>query len=209
MGEVTPMSPQTQAAQSQCIGILGGSFNPIHLGHIMVASYLVQWGYVDQVWLTVSPSNPLKAPGELIPDVKRLTMTSLAAKGVKGVAVCDIELSMPRPSYTINTLELLAKRHPNKKFKLIIGSDNWRIFDKWKDHQAILDRFGVIVYPRPGYDIERRSIDGMEIAYAPVCGLSSTFIREAIAQGRDVKEFLPQGVSKYIIDNKLYHCRER
>ncbi len=186
------------------IGLLGGSYNPVHIGHTMIASYLVQWGYVDQVWLTLSPRNPLKNPNDLIPDLKRLAMLNIALRGAKNLDLCDIELSMPTPSYTINTLDLLASRHPDKQFKLIIGSDNWAIFDNWKDSQRILDDYGVIVYPRPGYPVANRFVDGMEVVDAPTANISSTFVRNAIAKGRNMEYFLPASVYKYIVDNKLY-----
>lgn len=186
------------------IGILGGSFNPVHIGHMILASYLSQWGYVDEVWLTLSPRNPLKDPSELIPDLRRLAMLNIAVKGSDNIDICDIELSMPRPSYTIRTLELLRERNPDKKFKLIIGSDNWRNFDRWREPQKILDEFGVIVYLRPGYPVAKSNVEGLEIANAPLLDISSTFVRQAISRGRDMNYFLPAGVYKYIKDNKLY-----
>lgn len=186
------------------IGILGGSFNPVHIGHMILASYLSQWGYVDEVWLTLSPRNPLKDPSELIPDLRRLAMLNIAVKGSDNIDICDIELSMPRPSYTVRTLELLRERNPDKKFKLIIGSDNWRNFDRWREPQKILDEFGVIVYLRPGYPVAKSNVEGLEIANAPLLDISSTFVRQAISRGRDMNYFLPAGVYKYIKDNKLY-----
>lgn len=193
------------SSEKQTIGILGGSFNPVHIGHMMLASYLAQWGYVSQVWLTLSPRNPLKKdPDALLPDMKRLTMLNLALKGSTGLDVCDIELSMPVPSFTINTLDVLSQRYPDKQFKLIIGSDNWAIFEKWREHQRILDEYGVIVYPRPGYPVDTPHVDGMELVNAPMVNISSTFIRNAIAKGRNMDYFLPQGVYKYIADHKLY-----
>ncbi|MDE5661544.1 MAG: nicotinate-nucleotide adenylyltransferase [Muribaculaceae bacterium] len=191
------------------IGILGGSFNPVHIGHMMLASYLVQWGYVDKVWLMLSPRNPLKEPGELLPDMKRLSMLSIAAKGAPDIDICDIELSMPKPSYTINTLDLLAERYPDRRFRLIIGSDNWAIFDRWREAQRILDDYGVIVYPRPGYPIVNEHAAGMEVVDAPMVHVSSTFIRNAIAKGRNMNYFLPAGVYKYIIDNRLYRPSDK
>ena len=188
----------------ETVGILGGSFNPVHIGHMMLASFLTQWGYVDKVWLTLSPRNPLKDQAELIPDMKRLSMLSIAAKGAKDIEICDIELSMPKPSYTINTLELLRERYPECKCKLIIGSDNWQVFDQWRDADRILEEFGVMVYRRPGYPVENIHVDGLEVVNAPMVNISSTFIRNAIARGRNVNYFLPQGVYKYIQDNKLY-----
>lgn len=188
----------------ETVGILGGSFNPVHIGHMMLASYLAQWGYVDQVWLTLSPRNPLKKASELQPDMKRLQMLSIAAKSATNIDICDIELTMPRPSYTINTLDLLAERYPNLRFKLIIGSDNWQIFEQWREPQRILDQYGVIVYLRPGYPVDDIHVAGLEVAQAPMIDLSSTFIRDSIAKGRNMNYFLPSGVYKYIIDNRLY-----
>lgn len=188
----------------ETIGILGGSFNPVHIGHMMLATYLSQWGYVDKVWLTLSPRNPLKDARGLIPDMRRLTMLNIATKGLPGIETCDIELSMPRPSFTINTLDTLSKRHPAKRFKLIIGADNWVIFEQWRDWQRILDQYGVIVYPRPGYKIDNLTVDGMEYVEAPMAAISSTFVRNAITAEKNMNSFLPAGVYKYIVDNKLY-----
>ena len=203
------MSTDAKPERPEVVGILGGSFNPVHIGHLMLGSYLVQWKYVDRVWLTLSPRNPLKDPSLLVPDVKRLAMLGIALKGAEDMDICDLELAMPRPSYTINTLRELAERYPDKRFRLIIGSDNWRIFDQWKNNQEILDKFGVLVYLRPGYPIENRRVDGMEVVDAPMVNLSSTFVRDAIARGRDVRYFLPEGVYKYIQDNRLYIPRDK
>lgn len=190
--------------KKETVGILGGSFNPIHMGHLMMAQYLTQWKYVDKVWLTLSPLNPLKEAAGLIPDMKRLAMITIATKGAVDIETCDIELSMPRPSYTIDTLDLLSKRYKNKRFKLVIGSGNWRIFNKWRDHERILDEYGVIVYPRQGYPIDSVYVDGLEVVESPTVNISSTFVRDAIVRGRDMSYFVPQGVYKYIKDNRLY-----
>lgn len=194
----------------QTVGILGGSFNPVHIGHLMLASYLHQFAGLDAVWLTLSPRNPLKShPGALIPDLQRLEMLKIATRGVEtGIGVCDIELSMPRPSYTIDTLRVLSRRYPRKRFKLIVGSDNWRIFEQWKDYEAILEDYGVIVYPRPGYPVPNRYEDGMEVVDAPLSSLSSTFVRSAISRGKDMTYFLPAGVFDYIRRNGLYRMQK-
>ena len=186
------------------VGILGGSFNPVHHGHLMLASYLAQWGVVDEVWLTLSPRNPLKAAEALQPDTVRLNMLTLALKGEKNLDLCDIELSMPKPSYTINTLDVLADRYPDLDFRLLIGSDNWDIFDRWRDHHRILDQYGVIVYPRPGYPVDPTPVDGMTLIDAPTINISSTFVRKAVAAGRSVRYFVPDSVAQYIAAHKLY-----
>lgn len=187
------------------IGLLGGSFNPVHIGHMMLASYLQQYAGFDEVWLMLSPLNPLKInTADLIPDITRLKMLDIALEGAKGLKVNDIELSMPRPSYTINTLKYLSKRYPQHSFKLIIGSDNWKIFSQWKDSETILSDYGVIVYPRPGYPVGTLYDDGVEVIKAPTCDISSTFIRKSIARGKDMTYFLPAGVFEFIKKNHLY-----
>lgn len=187
------------------IGILGGSFNPVHIGHLILASYMQQYAGFDEVWLTLSPMNPLKADStELIPDIKRLRMLEIAIGSTKGISICDYELAMPRPSYTINTLRYLVKRYPRRHFKLIIGSDNWKVFDDWKDSESIISDFGVVVYPRPGYPVGPIYQDGVDVINAPVVEISSTFIRRAIARGKDMSYFLPHGVLEYIKQNNLY-----
>ena len=187
------------------IGLLGGSFNPVHIGHMMLASYLQQYAGFDEVWLMLSPLNPLKVNStELIPDVYRLKMLDMALGDTKGLRVNDIELSMPRPSYTINTLRYLSKRYPQHSFKVIIGADNWKIFQQWKDAEDILSDYGVVVYPRPGYPMGTVYDDRVDVINAPVADISSTFIRKGIARGKDMTYFLPSGVYEYIKTNRLY-----
>lgn len=188
------------------IGILGGSFNPVHIGHVMIASYLRQFEGFDEVWLMLSPLNPLKATSnELIPDVVRLNMLEVALKDADGIKVSDIELSMPRPSYTINTLRYLSKRYPRHTFRLIIGADNWKIFSQWKDSEKIIDDYGVTVYPRPGYNLGTIYDSNVDVlTMAPTAEISSTWLRKALSRGKDMRYFLPPGVSEYIRENSLY-----
>lgn len=187
------------------IGILGGSFNPVHIGHLMLANYISQFTDVDGVWLTLSPLNPLKqGHNDTVPDFQRLEMLEIATSESSDIGVCDIELTMPKPSYTSATLKRLQILYPTYRFKLIIGSDNWLIFDKWHNHDEILKGHGIIVYPRPGYPLPDICHENVEIVNAPVIDLSSTFIRRSIAEGKDMNYFLPNGVYKYIIENNLY-----
>lgn len=189
------------------IALFGGSFNPVHVGHIMLASYVAQFCGFDEVWLTLSPLNPLKAGSdELLPDDCRLAMLRAAVGSLPGMRVCDIELSMPRPNYTIDTLERLSQLYPDDSFTPLVGSDNWAIFRRWRRSEEILSRFGVAVYPRPGYDIDRGDLpDGVTILDGvPVVELSSTFIRRSIAAGHDMRAFLPPGAADYIAAHKLY-----
>lgn len=186
------------------VGIFGGSFNPVHRGHIMLAQYLSQHSHLDEVWLTLSPQNPLKVSNELLDDNHRLSMLQLATDGIDGVEVCDIELSMPRPSYTINTLERLSQEYPQYQFNIVIGGDNWNLFDKWKDYSRIINEYGVVVYPRPGYELNPNGDANVVFVDAPLVDVSSTEIRNYIANGKDVEELLPQGVWEYIKANNLY-----
>ncbi len=181
------------------IGVLGGSFNPVHSGHLMLASYIAQFGPVDSVALMLSPCNPLKRDVEMESDSDRFAMLSLACECSGVVTADDTELSMPRPSYTIDTLNRLAESNPDVRYKLIIGSDNWAIFNRWRASEEILDRFGVIVYPRRGYPVDNIDEQRVEVIDAPMIDLSSTFIRESIARGKDMNYFLPPGVYRYIL----------
>lgn len=187
------------------IGIYGGSFDPIHTGHAMVANFVAQCNVVDEVWIMVSRKNPLKPHSTFASDKNRLEMASIVASQCKNVKVTDIEMSMPTPSYTIDTLRALQTRYPDKDFKIIIGSDNLTDFKKWKESDRILMEFGVIVYPRPGYPLIGRPPQGMVyLNGAPEFGISSSLIREYVASGWNINYFVPIPVSEYITNNKLY-----
>ncbi len=188
------------------IGILGGSFNPIHIGHLILADYITQFTDVDQVWFMLSPLNPLKQnPEELIADDIRLEMLNIATTDTPRYKACDIELSMPRPSYTINSLQHLSEIYPDYKFSLIIGADNWAIFPQWREHEKIINCFTPIIYPRPGYSVDIATLpDGVRLINAPMLEISSTFLRQAIASGKDMTNFMPNGVARYIKEQKLY-----
>ncbi len=185
---------------------MGGSFNPVHIGHLMVADYVRQAAHLDEVLMCVSPLNPLKAGNtDLASDTDRMEMLRLACMRCTGVTPCDIELTMPKPSYTIDTLRLLAGRYPDASISIIIGSDNWLVFDKWRASREIIERYGVIVYPRPGYDIEASSLPANVIKIdAPTVDLSSTFLRDKLAEGLDMNIFMPDRVYDYIKKKKLY-----
>lgn len=192
------------------IGIYSGSFNPVHEGHIALCDYLVQKGVVDEVWLIRSPLNPLKAnaANTLAPDEDRQKMLELAIEGHRGLKVCCIEDTLPKPNYTINTLQALQKLFPGEEFHLIVGMDNWLIFDRWRAYDTILNDFHLIVYPRPGYKEEtiealQNLTSHVRIVDAPQYDISSTEIREAIAKGEETK-LMNAKVLEYIKDKSLY-----
>lgn len=189
------------------IGIYSGSFDPLHIGHTMVASYVAQYGGVDRVWLLVSRINPLKeGVRQPASDADRLAMARLAVSGSEDIEVSDIEMHLPSPSYTYETLCELRRRHPEHQFRLIIGSDNLLVLDRWRNADRILREFGVIVFPRPGYEVEASQVpEGATLLTGvPVADISSTFIRRAAAEGKDVRFFLPAGIADYIATRRLY-----
>lgn len=188
------------------IGILGGSFNPIHVGHAILANYILQYTYVEQVWLMLSPHNPLKDKSEYINDTHRIAMVQLVAERVDNITASDFEFSLPTPSYTINTLDKLSEKYPEHQFHIIIGTDNLIELNRWRDYQRIVSEYGVIVYPRRGYNETKLTVTGniQHINSAPLIEVSSTMIREGISQGKDMNFFLTDDVYKYIQKNNLY-----
>lgn len=183
---------------------MGGSFNPVHSGHLMVASYIRQACGLDEVWLSVSPVNPFKDKLRQVDDIQRYEMLTMALEGADGLRGIDTEMSLPRPSYTLTLLEHLSEEYPHCDFTLIIGSDNWIAFERWRNPDVILQRYGVIVYPRPGYEVEDIATPGAQLVKAPGIDISSTFIRNSIADGFDMAYYLPQAVNQYIKNNNLY-----
>lgn len=187
------------------IAVFGGSFNPVHIGHMILADFIRQEMALDEVWFMLSPLNPLKAdPDELLPDDIRLEMLHLAVDDAEGFRVSDIELSMPRPSYTVDTLRELIKRYPDVDFSLIVGGDNYASFDRWKCSREILKMARLIVYPRPGSRLPEAADDNTTIVKAPLVDISSTAIRMFIASGRSVNFLLPDKVYDYIKKHQLY-----
>ena len=187
------------------VAIMGGSFNPVHIGHLMLANYIRQEYHLDCVMLVLSPLNPLKEnPSELLPDDVRFEMLKIACEGIDFLEASDVELSLPRPSYTINTLRYLSQKFTDTDFTLIIGADNWEIFDKWRSSEEIIRDYGVLVYPRPGCEPVPENTERVKFSHAPMFDISSTFIRNLIASCVDPMFFVPQGVRNYIIKHNLY-----
>lgn len=187
------------------IGIYSGSFNPIHHGHLMLASYLVTFGELDELWLLVSPQNPLKPKAELLDDQHRLEMARLAVGDDPFIKVSDVEIHLPRPSYTINTLQHLSEQYPDNQFVFVCGMDSLQNLDKWKDYEKILENYPILVFPRKGYDggelIKHPSVRVVE---TPIIELSSTFIRNCIANNINVRHFIPENAYNYLTNNNLY-----
>ncbi|MDR0694126.1 MAG: nicotinate-nucleotide adenylyltransferase [Prevotellaceae bacterium] len=188
------------------IGLLFGSFNPIHIGHLAIANYMSAYCQLEEVWLVVTPQNPLKTWHELAAALHRLEMARLAVARIPRFRVCDIEFNLPAPTYTIDTLRILRERYPQHRFYFITGSDNWLQLPKWKGFKQLLDKIEWLVYPRFGYDLPEipPNTSTVQFITAPRIEISSSFIREAFAKGLFLECFLPLQVYQYILRYHLY-----
>jgi nicotinate-nucleotide adenylyltransferase len=187
------------------IGLFFGSFNPIHVGHLIVANVAATTTDLDQVWFVVSPQNPFKRNKQLLHEEDRYKLVELAIQNNPALKVSDVEFSMPRPSYTIDTLDRLRERHPQHTFRLIIGEDNLAQFGNWKQHERILEEFGLLVYPRPHAEPSPfRTHPNVEWVEAPLLDISATFIRAQLRAGRSVRYMVSEEVEAYIRWKKLF-----
>lgn len=175
------------------IGLFGGSFNPIHVGHIVLAQQLRQQARLDEVWLMVSPQNPLKQQMNLLDDDQRLALAQKALDGVDCVRACDYEFHLPKPSYTWNTLKHLSVDYPQHTFVLLIGGDNWARFERWRHWKDILHKYEVVVYPRDEYP---------GTVQMPLLPISSTEIRERVQAGKSIQGLVPDSIVKDV--ERLY-----
>ena len=180
------------------VGLFFGSFNPIHIGHLIVAQAMLSKADLDEVWFIVSPHNPHKSARSMIHEFDRIDMVERAIEDNDRFKVTDIEFHMPRPSFTINTLTYLSEKHPGHQFKLIIGEDNLKSFPRWKNSKAILENFGLLVYPRPGASNPALK-DHSNVLYieAPLLDISATYIRKAIKNGLSIKYLVPDNIAAF------------
>lgn len=189
----------------QQVGLFFGSFNPIHVGHLIIANYMVNYTSLDEVWIVVSPQNPFKEKKSLGNMYDRLEMVNLAIEGHDKLRVSDVEFGLPQPSYTIDTLTHLAEKHPTKEFLLIMGEDNLANLSKWKNADIILRDYKIIVYPRHGYDGgDYKDHPAVTLTNSPIMELSSSFLRRAIKEKKDIRFYTPDKVLEFIDKKGLY-----
>lgn len=188
------------------IALYPGSFNPVHRGHVELACSVLSEKLADEVWMIVSPHNPLKDKSNQADEKDRMAMLQIALEKYPDIRASDVEFSLPRPSYTINTLDYLVTRFPEHHFVLMIGSDNALVFNQWKDYEVILQRFQVYVYPRRGFPLTDaiQFYPQMHALETPFYDISSTAIREMISQNEDTTQWLHPLVREYIIQRGLY-----
>lgn len=187
------------------IGIYSGSFNPIHHGHVMLANYLVEFSDLDELWFVVTPQNPLKKKEDLLDDDERLKMVQLALGDDPRFHVSDIEMHLPTPSYTINTLTSLSEQNPDTEFVFICGMDSLQNMKHWREYQKILDNYELLVFPREGYDGgELINYPSVTVLKTPILEISSTFIRQCVKEGRDVRHFMPEKAFAYMKEQGFY-----
>lgn len=186
-------------------GLFFGSFNPIHIGHMILAEYMVEFTELKEVWFVVSPQNPLKDKNSLLADYHRLGMVNIAVEDDPRMRSCNIEFRMSQPSYTIDTLTYLSEKHPSRKFILIGGTDILPSFHKWKNYAELLKHYELYIYNRPHFDPgEYRDYAGIHFFDAPLMEISASFIRESISKGKDIRYMLPEKVYTYIREMHFY-----
>jgi len=197
------------------VGLYFGTYNPIHIGHLIIANHMAQNSELDQVWLVVSPQNPLKNKATLLADYHRLALIETAIEGNPKLKASNIEFDLPKPSYTIDTLTYIQEKHPEHEFSIIMGEDNLRTLHKWKNYDQILNHFNIFVYPRVLTQQELQNESNQKetpfkdhpkitITDAPVMKISASFIRNAIKEKKDVRYLLSEPVHKYLSEMHFY-----
>lgn len=189
------------------IGLYFGTFNPIHVGHLIIANHMAEHSDLDQIWMVVTPHNPLKKKNTLLDDYQRLHLVRLATEDYPKIKPTDIEFKLPQPNYTVNTLAHLSEKFPQHEFSLIMGEDNLKSLHKWKNYEYILQHHDIYVYPRVSEEGENELFKNhprIQIIDAPVVEISSTVIRDNIKKNKNIRPLLPQKVWEYVIHNNFY-----
>ncbi|MGL2962575.1 nicotinate (nicotinamide) nucleotide adenylyltransferase [Flavobacterium sp. RSB2_4_14] len=189
------------------IGLYFGTFNPIHVGHLIIANHMAEHSDLEQIWMVVTPHNPHKQKNTLLDDYQRLHLVNLATEDYPKIKPSDIEFKLPQPNYTVNTLAHLLEKYPQHVFSLIMGEDNLKSFHKWKNYDYILQHHDIYIYPRVSEEAENLDLNNHPRIHkidAPIVEISSTFIRENIKNKKNIRPLLPNNVWEYVDHNNLY-----
>lgn len=186
------------------IGLYFGSFNPIHHGHLIIAMHVLEQAKLDQVWFMVSPQNPFKTTASLLNEYDRLHLVRLAIENQPELKVMDTEFRLPKPSYTIHTLQYLEEKYPDNDYQILLGSDGLQNLDKWKNATLLMERYSFLVYIRPGFPPRKDLPISAAILQAPLLDISSTYIRQRIKEKHSIRYLVPDNVKDYIEENNYY-----
>lgn len=186
------------------IGLYFGSFNPIHHGHLIIANHVLNETGLQKLWFVVSPQNPFKLNHSLLNEYDRLHLVRLATEDDNRIRASDIEFSLPKPSYTIDTMTYLREKHPADNFSIIMGSDSFQNIDKWKNYEQLLENFTIYIYLRRGFEVRKHGNGNIEILEAPMLEISATHIRELISKGKSIRYLVPEKVREEIEANRYF-----
>lgn len=186
------------------IGLYFGSFNPVHIGHLIIANYVLNNTNLQELWFVVSPQNPFKNANGLLNEHHRLYLIQLAIEGETKLKASNIEFKLPKPSYTVNSLQYLKEKYPTKNFSIIMGSDGFQNIHKWKNHEVILQNYPLYIYKRPGFQIKPNIPGNITVLEAPLLQISSTYIRQLIKEKKSIKYLVPDVVKDEIELNNYY-----
>lgn len=186
------------------VGLYFGSFNPIHIGHLIIASHIINNTDLSELWFVISPQNPFKNKTALLNENHRLRLVKTAIEGEQHLRASNVEFKLPRPSYTIDTLTYLSEKFQNNKFSIIMGSDSFQNLEKWKNYESLVSNYPIYIYKRPGFEIVKKKIADIIFLEAPLLEISSTHIRELIRKGKSIRYLVPDSVKEEIELNNYY-----
>lgn len=186
------------------IGLFFGSFNPIHVGHLIIANHILNETDLDKIWFVISPQNPFKKNQTLLNEYDRLHLARTAIEDDSRMKASDIEFYLPKPSYTINTLTYLREKHPDQNFSLIMGSDSFQNLDKWKNYEVIIENYLIYVYKRKGFELKEELNGQVNILDAPFLEISATYIRELVKKGKSIRYLVPEKIREEIEGNLFF-----
>src|SRR5881398_1375909 len=191
------------------IGLYFGSFNPIHVGHLIIANHILNESSLQRIWFVISPQNPFKRTESLLNEYDRFHLVQKAIENDSRLKASDIEFSLPKPSYTVHTLLYLKEKHPGYSFSLIMGSDSFQNLNHWKNAEVIIQNYPIIIFKRPGFEVDNKINANIEIMDAPLLHISATHIRDLIKEGKSIKYLVPEKVEEEILASGFFRKAQR